>query len=128
MAFIPHTLNEGGHPPFEYLPASAMTVELGMALDFASGKLTKASGTTVPKYFSLTSKVCEANEIIPVQKLEHGVDYETTASAAIADTLVGAKVTIATDGLRVTATTTDGIAQIVSVGGNAAGDKVVVRF
>lgn len=128
MAFIPHTLNEGGHPPFEYLPASAMTVELGMALDFTGGNLTKASATAVPKYFSLTSKVCQAGDIIPVQKLEHGVDYETTASAAIADTLVGAKVTIATDGLRVTATTEGGVAQIVSVGGNKTGDKIVVRF
>ena len=128
MAFIPHTLNEGGHPPFEYLPASAMSVELGMALDFTSGKLTKASGTTVPKYFSLVTKTCADGEIIPVQKLEKGVDYETAASVAIADTLIGAKVTIATDGLRVTATATDGIAQIVSVSGNKAGDKVVVRF
>lgn len=128
MAFIPHTLNEGGHPPFEYLPASAGAVALGMALDFTSGKLTKASGTTVPKYFSLVTKTCVAGDIIPVQKLEHGVDYETTAGAAIADTLIGAKVTIGSDGLSVTATTTDGIAQIVSVSGNAAGDKVVVRF
>ena len=128
MAFIPHTLNEGGHPPLEYLPASAMSVELGMALDFTSGKLTKASPTTVPKYFALVTKACEAGEIIPVQKLEKGVDYETTASVAIADTLIGAKVTIASDGLRVTATATDGVAQIVSVSGNAAGDKVVVRF
>lgn len=128
MAFIPHTLNEGGHPPFEYLPASAITVELGMALVFSGGKLAKATGTTVPQYFSLTNKVCAAGDIIPVQKLEHGVDYETTSSAAIADTLIGAKVTIATDAMRVTATATDGIAQIVSVSGNAAGDKVVVRF
>lgn len=128
MGFIPHTLNEGGHPPFEYLPAGAITVEVGTALTMTSGKLAKAASTAVPQYFALTNKVCTAGEIIPVQKLEKGVDYETVASVAIADTLIGSKVTIGSDAGSVTATTTDGVAQIVSVSGNAKGDKVVVRF
>ena len=124
MAFIPHTLNEGGHPPFEYLPASAIEVKLGMALTMSAGKLAKASGTTVPQYFALVNKSCEAGEIIPVQKLECGVDYETTCSATITEANVGQKVTINNDALQVTGSTTDGIAQIVSVDGK----KVVVRF
>jgi hypothetical protein len=125
MAFIPHTLNEGGHPPFEYLPAKAGDVALGMALDFTGGKVVKISaGTTVPKYFSLVTKTCADGEIIPVQKLETGVDYETTSEATLSEGDVGKKVALNTNGLQVTSNATDGVAQIVSVDGK----KVVVRF
>lgn len=127
MAFIPYMLNEGGHPPFEYIPASAMEVKLGMALIVEGGKLTAVSGGELPQYFCLTNKVCEDGEIIPVQKLEDGVDYETTATVALSEADVGKKLTIAADSLGVTATD-GGHAQLISIAGTEVGAKCVVRF
>ena len=41
---------------------------------------------------------------------------------------LGDKVTIYTDGLQVTATTTSGVAEVVGMDGTAAGSTVLVRF
>ena len=54
--------------------------------------------------------------------------YETISSAAFTSIKQGQKVTLATDGMKVTATTTDGVAEVVDIADTAAGGKVYVRF
>lgn len=128
--FIPYKTDDGRVPAWEYLPASAITPKVGMALTMTSGQLAKASGTTKPTYISMVEKetACTAGDIIPVVRVGADMILETTFSAAATSVAPGAKVTVATDGLQVTGTTTDGIAEVVELDGTAAGSKVRVRF
>lgn len=130
MAFLIHTTDDGHIPAWEYLPAGAITPKVGMALTMTSGKLALASGTTVPKYICMTERdsALTAGDIIPVIAVTDDVIFSTENSAALTETAVGTKVTIATDGLRVTATATDGVAEIVGLEGTAVGSVVKVRF
>lgn len=123
--------NDDGHvAPFEQYPCSAITPKNGMAMKLASGKLAKASGTDVPEFICVEEHDAnvEADTMVTVVRVDHDTVYETELSAAGTNLKLGEKVTIATDGLRVTATTTDGVAEIVYIDGTAAGDKVHVRF
>lgn len=128
--FIPHKTDDGRIPPVEYLPAGAITPRLGLALTQTAGNLTVAGGTTKPTYICMTEKstAVAAGTVIPVQRVSSDLVYETVSSAAFTSIRQGNKVTIATDGLRVTATTTDGVAEVVAVEDTAAGGKVYVRF
>ena len=130
MAFLIHTTDDGRALPWEYVPAGAITPKVGMALIQTSGNLALASGTTKPTYISMREQETEltAGDLIPVVRVQPDVVWETELSAAGTSLKVGQKVTVATDGLRVTATTTDGIAEIVEILGTEIGDKVRVRF
>lgn len=130
MGFIPMKNEDGALAPYEYLPCSAITPKIGMALTQTNGNLAIASGTTVPTYISMTERntAVTAGELIPVIRVDKGTIYETTLSAAGTSLKLGNKVTIAADGLRATATTTDGVAEIVAMDGTATGSKVRVRF
>ena len=125
-----HSTNDGRVPPIEYLPAGAITPKVGMALYQNGGNLALASGTTKPTYISMCERetALTAGEVIPVIRVEDGMIFGTELSAAGTSLKLGSKVTIATDGLHVTATTTDGVAEIVSMHGTAIGDEVLVRF
>lgn len=130
MAFYIHSTDDGRVLPWEYLPAAAITPKVGMALYQNGGNLTTATGTTKPTYISMRNQdaALVAGDIIPVVRVQKDVVWETELSAAGTSLKRGDKVTIATDGLAVTATTTDGIAEIVEILGTAVGDKVRVRF
>lgn len=130
MAFLIHSTDDGRVLPWEYLPAGAITPKVGMALYQSSGNLALASGTTKPTYISMREQATAltAGDLIPVVRVQPDVVWETELSAAGTSLSVGQKVTIATDGLRVTATTTDGIAEIVEILDTAVGGKVRVRF
>lgn len=128
--FLIHTTDDGRIPGFEYLPAAAITPKVGMALVANSGNLAVATGTTKPTYISMAERdgAVTAGDLIPVVRVQPDMIFEVPLSAAGTSLKVGQKVTIATDGLQVTATTTDGVAEIVEILGTAAGDKVRVRF
>ena len=130
MAFLIHSTDDGRVLPWKYLPAGAITPKVGMALTQSSGNLALASGTTKPTYISMREQDTALTEgdLIPVVRVQPDVIFETELSAAGTGLKVGNKVTIATDGLRVTATTAEGIAEIVEILGTAIGDKVRVRF
>ena len=130
MAFLIHSTDDGRVLPWEYLPAGAITPKVGMALTQTSGNLALASGTTKPTYISMREQdtALTAGDLIPVVRVQPDVIFETELSAEGTSLKVGNKVTIATDGLRVTATTSDGIAEIVEILGTEIGDKVRVRF
>lgn len=130
MAFLIHSVDDGHVLPWEYLPAGAITPKVGLALIQTSGNLAIASGTTAPAYICMREEnaAVAAGTVIPVVRVTKDTVYEVELSAAGTSLKVGQKVTVATDGLRCTATTTDGIAEIVEILGTAAGDKIRVRF
>ena len=130
MAFKIHSMHGNDTMGIEYLPCSAITPKVGMTLYFSSGKLAIAAGTTAPAYISLCerSSACTAGELIPVMRVLPTVVYGVTSSAAMGSINPGDKVTIATGGLQVTATTTSGVAEVVQIDDAAAGGELLVRF
>lgn len=130
MGFKIHTTADGRATGIEYLPAGAITPKVGMALYQTGGNLAIAAGTTKPTYICMCERetALTAGEVIPVIRVYDDIVFETTLSAAGTSLKLGDKVTIATGGEQVTATTTDGVAQIVAIEDPAAGGKVRVRF
>lgn len=129
--FIPHNNNDGRVQPWEYLPATGSTApSIGLALVLTSGKLAKCGATTKPQYICMRQEAAAvaAGTLIPVIKVEPDMVFECTNSASLSGVAIGAKVTLNTDGLQVTATTTSGVATIVDKDGDAAGSRVLVRF
>lgn len=131
MAFLPHK-NDGSIRPqsLEYLPAAAITTKKGLALYYSSGNLALASGTNKPEYICMCDYgAVSAGTIIPVLRINADEVFETEFSASGTSINPGQKVTLASDGLRVTATTTNGVAEVVAKEGTGAtGDTVYVRF
>ena len=135
MAFIPHSYDDGQPRPWEYLPCSAITPKVGMALTQSSGNLAIATGTTKPTYISMVDKsaACTAGDIIPVIRVYSGIIFETTNSVSFStDVKKGDKVTLhGSDGMQVTATKTSGVAEVIdfdSVAASGTGGTVLVRF
>ena len=130
MAFLPYSVEHGRVPAFEYLPCSAITPKIGMALTQDTGNLAIASGTTKPTYISMAEygSAVTAGTIIPVIRVDDGIIFETTFSASASSIKLGNKVTLASDGLRVTATTSSGVAEVVYMDGTSSGDMCRVRF
>lgn len=129
--FIPHSNEEGRITPWEYLPCSAITPKIGMAMILSSGKLAIATGTTKPTYICMAEydAAVAAGTIIPVIRVEPDEIFEVTNSASLSGVNIGQKVTLhASNGLQVTGTTTSGVAEIVAKDGDAAGSRVLVRF
>ena len=117
MAFKIYSTDDNRVPGIEYLPASAITPKVGMAL-------------TQPTYISMCEKdsECTAGDIIPVIRVGKDMILETTFAAAATSIKLGDKVTLHTDGLQVTATTTNGVAEVVYMDGTASGSMCRVRF
>ena len=131
MAFKLYSTDDGRVPPVEYLPAGAITPKAGMALTQSSGNLAIATGTTAPSYISMmeTDAALTAGTMIPVIRVEPGMIFETSFSASASSVKLGNKVTLhASNGLQVTATTTDGVAEVVYMDGTASGSMCRVRF
>lgn len=131
MAFMLHSTDDGRIPSLEYLPCSAITPKVGMALTQSSGNLAIATGTTKPTYISMVEKAsaCTAGDIIPVFRVDPDMIFETSFSASAADIKIGNKVTLhASSGMQVTATTTSGVAEVVYMDGTASGSMCRVRF
>jgi len=128
MGFIPHKNEDGAVAPHELLPAAAQTVKYGEAMVFSSGKLAKCGAEAVPEYIAMFEGTVTAGALIPAIHVDKDTLYKTTLSAAGTSLALGNKVTIASDGLRVTATTTNGVAEIIGMDGTATGSAVYVRF
>lgn len=130
MAFKVHSVDGGRVPGIEYLPCSAITPKIGMALTQTGGNLALATGNNAPTYISMCEKsaACTAGDIIPVIRVLPDMVFETTFNASAASINLGDKVTLASDGLRVTATTSSGVAEVVYMDGTASGSMCRVRF
>ena len=130
MAFMIHSTDDHRVPHLEYHPCGAIQPKIGLAMVMTNGNLAIATGTTKPTYISHREDAAAraAGDIIPVTRVQPDTVYETTFAVAASEVKVGNKVTIHTDGMQVTATTTNGVAEIVAMEGTAAGDKCWVRF
>lgn len=128
--FYIHSVEGGYVPSFEYMPVSAITPKVGQALVMSSGNLVVCSGTTKPTYISMCERAeaCSAGDIIPVIRVTGDIIFETKNSAAFTSVKPGSKVTVSADGLEVTATSTDGVAEVISFSDTAVGSAVRVRF
>ncbi len=118
-------------PEPEYLEATEdEAIEMGEALVLSAGKLTKCGATAVPTFIAMGSVAAgNTKRTVAVCRIEKNQVYEVPVTAAPTALKVGDKVTLHTDGLQVTATTTSGVVTIVALNGaTAAGDKVVVRI
>lgn len=103
-------MHTGKQRPMEYYEITAdEEVKMGEALVLSDGKLTKAS--TVVEFIALAEGV---NKTIPVIRVMEEDEFETEFNADAAAVNVGDKVTLADDGLKVTATTADGIFTVVT--------------
>ena len=84
MAFKIYSTDDNRVPGIEYLPASAITPKVGMALTQTTGQLALATGATAPTYISMCEKdgECTAGDIIPVIRVGKDMILETTFAAA----------------------------------------------
>lgn len=102
----------------------------GEALVLSGGRLTKCGATATPQFICLHDQPAEDTAVTALCVLpvtDHQV-YRTTLAAAGTALKVGDAVTLHTDGLQVTATTTGGVFTITAMDGTAAGATVHGRF
>jgi hypothetical protein len=103
---------DGGINGLEYyLMTDAEAATVGEALKVVNGRLTKAGPTDTPEFISQRTQAAEATAKtpLPVIRVTELDEYETTSTAAVPATSVGAKVTLHTDGAQVTNTTASGV-------------------
>lgn len=128
--FALSSMKVGMTPPIEYKTATASeTFTMGEALKVASGKVTKCSGAVKPAYICVGP--ANAAGEVPCVAVQDYMEFETTLGVAPAESAavgVGDKVTLHTDGMQVTATTTSGVAEVLAIDGQTVGSRVVVRF
>jgi len=128
--FFPKTMGKANTPPMFSLPATAgESYKPGELLKLTSGAVTKASGTDQPAYVCACELDTAASGAkVACYRVDEETVYATCFSASAAAIVIGNKVTIAADGLRVTATTASGVAEVVEMDGTASGDGCGVRF
>lgn len=128
--FLLYSIDDGHVPPFEYLPCGAIQPKIGLALTESSGNLAVASGTTKPSYICMTerSAAVAAGTRIPVIRVTGDIIFDVPSSESMSARKIGDKVTIYSDGMKVTATTTSGVAEIVGIEDTASGGHIQVRF
>lgn len=100
----------GDQEPFAVLPKkNGETYTRGEALTHTASGVTKCGATTMPEYICMG--LGDSNGLVCIPVLET-TEFEAGYTATPA---VGTKVTLHTDGLSVTATTTDGVFTVTSV-------------
>lgn len=125
--FTFHSFDNGQTPPHEYLPGTeGETFAVGEAVILTAGALTKCAATAVPDY--ITMGPAGKNGTVPCAKVNGETVYDAPLTADGTALKLGDKVTLATDGMGVTATKTGGVAQIVRMDGKGKDDIVGVRF
>jgi hypothetical protein len=123
-----HKSQTASMPALEYLPAAAETeYKVGMGLTLGE-TAAKVAATAVPEYICMANSKGEAT--VPAIRVLAGETYEAPLAVDGSALKVGNKVTIDSDGIRVTATTASGVAKIVGFATElkAAGDGVFIKF
>lgn len=117
-------------PLIELACVEDVEYKIGSALVVTAGVAELATGADVPTHICNTEKVGKEGEFIYGYLVLEDMVFEANLAADGSDLEVGDKVTIDTDGVGVTATTTDGTAEIVAfaTGDKSKGAPVLVRF
>lgn len=139
--FYIHSTDDGRVPPWEYVPTTAISggVTVGLALVFGTsgnaGKLVKCGQTTKPEFICMYDSkgvAPTAGDRIPVIRVAKDIVFETTCSADNSSVAIGTLVTLSADADQVTATPTNGVAEVVEVVTEEAsspyGGVMLVRF
>jgi hypothetical protein len=101
----------------EYFIAGA-NLEIGMLVAHNGGKI--VTNTTKPEYITLGK--ASTDEVVAVKRIYEDEIYETKLSVAGTSLKIGDKVTVTAT--EATATTADGVFEIVAMDGNTKGSKV----
>jgi hypothetical protein len=119
-----------GELPFEYHQMTdGEASALGEAVVETAGRLTKCGATVRPNFIAgATALAATPGVIIPVWRVDALQEWTTQSLATIATTMKSALVTLHTDGLKCTATTTSGVFQIGNTDGAATNSNVSGRF
>lgn len=122
-----HSFDNGQTPPHEYLPGKeGETFAVGEAVTLTAGALTKCAATATPDF--ITVGTAGKDGIVPCVKVNEQTVYDAPLTVDGSALKLGDKVTLAADGLGVTATKAGGVAQIVRMDGTGKDDIVGVRF
>ena len=120
--------NDATVPVVKEIPAAAGTYSVGEALVISDGLATKTSGTYTPTHISAGAGTKASGDLLAVNPVYEDKEWKTTFSTTASSIKIGDKVTIASDSAQVTATTTNGVAEVVEIISSASGGEVVVRF
>ena len=101
----------------EYVTAGA-ELAIGSLVGYSNGKV--VANTTAPEYVTLGK--ASNGETIAVKRIYEDEIYETTLSVAGTSLNVGDKVTVTAT--QATATTSNGVFELIAIDGTAAGSKV----
>lgn len=128
FAFVKND-NGDNFPVVELKKAAAATYEVGdtLKLNASTGAVEKTYGTNKPEYICACQTVAASGDTIAVNPVYAGQTWQTQFSADGSALKAGAKVTIASDSRKVTATTTSGVAELVTDGG-VTNAYVLVKF
>ena len=119
--------DKGNNPAIKEYPAAAGTYNVGDVAVLTNGYITKASGSTKPEYVLAFKGTVASGDSVAVNPIYADMEFDTELSASGA-LKIGDKVTINSDSDKVTATTANGVATIVSLAGTASGNAVTVKF
>ena len=122
-----HKMDKGNTPIRKQMPASSGTFHVGEVAVISSGRIAKASDTTVPTYVIVEDGTKTTADTITVEPIYKDQLYKTTLSTA-GSLAVGVKYTIADNSAQVTATSTSGVATVVETLGSTSGSVVFVKF
>lgn len=115
--------------PMEYLPCQPdAALSPGMALKLSDGQAALCAGGEKPLFICVGRPIKDGS--VQAMRVLDDMIFDAELSAAGDALKVGDKVTIDADGIRVSATTADGVAEICAFtsAGRAAGETVRVRF
>ena len=114
------------------LPSTAGESYLcGEALTLSAGKLTKCGASAVPDFICCEDYTAPASENrgVLAEPVSREMIFEVPVTASPSALVAGNKVTLHTDALSVTATTSNGVATVWDTcGASAAGDRIQVCF
>lgn len=119
--FIKAYSRVGDVEPFVY-PKGAAGLSLGMAANLTGGALAKCAVTTKPTHIIMGPQ--RADGTYPAIEVTDHTVFETVSTATVAATVVGSAVTLSTDALGVTATTTSGVFKILDTDGATTNSTV----
>jgi len=128
MAFKIHNMKSMAERPLEYYTTTDNeAIAIGEALVLTSGYLTKCGATATPEFIAMEATSDTAT--IAVVRVTEDMVFEVPIYGDGSSSVVGTKVTLHTDGLQVTPTTSSGVFYLTEiVAGGATGTPVRGMF
>lgn len=114
--------------PLELIPNAASEFEIGQALKLANGAAAACGATDKPVFLCMAKSAADDLNDLPAVRVNPQMELAAELAAAGTALKIGDAVTLAADGIRVTATTTSGVFTVTGFEeGVAAGETVYGR-